>query len=88
MKLDYVETNVLEEELSRRKDGELFVLAGDTANTALRIERMSYGFNFKFTVKVLGFRPTFTGFMSTDDMIRLESWLKGAISRIIKGKEF
>lgn len=88
MKLDYIETTRLEEELSRRKDGDLFVLSGDTANTALRIERVSYGFYFRFTVKVLGFRPTFTGFMSTDDMIRLEHWLKSAISKSIESKKF
>ena len=34
MKLDYIETTRLEEELSRRKDGDLFVLSGDTTNSS------------------------------------------------------
>lgn len=81
-KLAFETTEALQKELDRRKSGDLFVLAGDDRN--IRIERLSYGFNFCFSVKIFGFRKNIACFLSTDDLIRLELWLKQAIDKATK----
>lgn len=79
--LSFETTDNLQKELDKRNKGDIFVLAGDDRN--IRIERLSYGFNFCFSMKLLGFRKNVTCFLSTDDLIRLEHWLRRAVDKNI-----
>lgn len=71
-KLDMVSTQELQDEIKARQNNTVFVMSG--FGDVLRVEKWSYKYTFKFSVKVLGFRCNAEFDISIADAIRLWHW--------------
>lgn len=76
--LDFIDSDKLETELKKRREGNVFVL-GDWYSENIRIEKFSYGYHLKVRAKFcwLPVRASLT--VSECDMIKLSEFLNRTI---------
>ncbi len=81
MKLTWVSTSAMKEELERRgRNGDTFVLS-EWGGTAVRVTNYPYAFSFHFQFKFFGMSLTKEITVGKTDMIMLSDWLNDKIRK-------